>query len=191
MHTHSISSCTFCCVICILFSAICLWHIQQWSPDLKHEEEGAGKGGVISGKRKALCQGLEEVKTVVWRIFLKWGLCLLFCLYNLFLCPWNFCSVMTKEINPKYSLEGLMLKLKLQYFGHLMQRTDSLEKTLMLGKLEGRGRDNRGWDGWMASPTQWTWVWENLGRWWRTGKPGVLWFRGLQWVGHNLGAEQQ
>ena len=140
MHTHSISSCTFCCVICILFSAICLWHIQQWSPDLKHEEEGAGKGGVISGKRKALCQGLEEVKTVVWRIFLKWGLCLPFCLYNLFLCPWNFCSVMTKEINPKYSLEGLMLKLKLQYFGHLMQRTDSLEKTLMLGKLEGRGR---------------------------------------------------
>ena len=45
-----------------------------------------------------------------------------------------------KEINPEYSLEGLMLKLKLQYFGHLMQRTDSLEKTLMLGKIEGRGR---------------------------------------------------
>ena len=48
-----------------------------------------------------------------------------------------------------------MLKLKLQYFGHLMQRTDSLEKTLMLGKIEGRRkRDDRGWDGWMASPTQ-------------------------------------
>ena len=45
-----------------------------------------------------------------------------------------------KEINPEYSLEGLMLKLKLQYFGHLMQRTDSLEKTLMLGKIEGRRR---------------------------------------------------
>ena len=45
-----------------------------------------------------------------------------------------------KEINPEYSLEGLMLKLKLQYFGHLMQRTDSLEKTLMLGKTEGRKR---------------------------------------------------
>ena len=45
-----------------------------------------------------------------------------------------------KEINPEYSLEGLMLKLKLQYFGHLMQRTDSLEKTLMLGKIEGRSR---------------------------------------------------
>ena len=45
-----------------------------------------------------------------------------------------------REINPKYSLEGLMLKLKLQYFGHLMQKTNSLEKTLMLGKIEGRRR---------------------------------------------------
>ena len=50
---------------------------------------------------------------------------------------------MLKEISPEYSLEGLMLKLKLQYFGHLMRRTDSLEKTLMLGKIEGRRR--RGW----------------------------------------------
>ena len=49
-------------------------------------------------------------------------------------------SVHAKEISPEYSLEGLMLKLKLQYFGHLMQRTDSLEKTLMLGKIEGRRR---------------------------------------------------
>ena len=48
-----------------------------------------------------------------------------------------------KEINPEYSLEGLMLKLKLQYFGHLMQRTNSLEKTLMLGKIEGRRRSGR------------------------------------------------
>ena len=60
-----------------------------------------------------------------------------------------------KEISPEYSLEGLMLKLKLQYFGHLMQRTDSFEKTPMLGKIEGKV-DNRGQDGWMASPTQWT-----------------------------------
>ena len=53
-----------------------------------------------------------------------------------------------KEISPEYSLEELMLKLKLQYFGHLMQRTDSLEKTLMLGKTEGgRKVDDRGWDG--------------------------------------------
>ena len=61
----------------------------------------------------------------------------------------------------------LKLKLKLQYFGHLMWRTDSLEKTLMLGKIEGgRRRDNRGWDGWMASLTQWTWVWVSSGSWW-------------------------
>ena len=52
----------------------------------------------------------------------------------------KFCSLGIKEINPEYSLEGLMLKLKLQYFGHLMQRADSLEKTLMLGKIEGRRR---------------------------------------------------
>ena len=52
-------------------------------------------------------------------------------------------QLILKEINPEYSLEGLMLKLKLQYFGHLMQRTDSLEKTLMLAKIEGRRR--RGW----------------------------------------------
>ena len=65
--------------------------------------------------------------------------------------PWNerrYNQSILKEINPEYSLEGLMLKLKLQYFGHLMQRTDSLEKTLMLGKIEGgrrRGRQRMRW----------------------------------------------
>ena len=57
-----------------------------------------------------------------------------------------------KEIKPEYSLEGLMLKQKFQYFGQLMWRAYSLEKTLMLGKIEDREEDNRGWDGWMASP---------------------------------------
>ena len=60
-----------------------------------------------------------------------------------------------KEISPKYSLVGLMLKLKLQYLGHLMQRTDSLKKTLMLGRLTVGEGDDRGWEGWMASLTQW------------------------------------
>ena len=65
-------------------------------------------------------------------------------------------QLILKEINPEYSLKGLMLKLKLQYFGHLMGRAYSLEKTLMLGKIEGRRRgDDRGSDGWMASLTQW------------------------------------
>ena len=80
-----------------------------------------------------------------------------------------------KEMNPQCSLEGLMLKLKLQYFGHLMQRADSLEKIWFSVRLKtgGEGAD-KGWDGWMASPTQWTWVWANSGRWWRTGKSGML-----------------
>ena len=94
-----------------------------------------------------------------------------------------------QEISPEYSLEGLMLKLKLQYFGHLMRTADSFEKTLMLGKIEGGRRgDDRG-DGWMASLTQWTWVWVNSGSRWWTGRPGVLWFMGLQRVGHNWATE--
>jgi len=89
-----------------------------------------------------------------------------------------------KQISPEYSLEGLMLTLKLQYFGHLVQRADSLEGTLMLGKTEAVGDGNdRGWDDWMASPTRWTWVWASSGSWWWTGKPGVLQSMGLQRVG--------
>ena len=62
-----------------------------------------------------------------------------------------------KEISAGFSLEGMMLKLKLQYFGHAMRRVDSLEKTLMLGGSGGRGEgDDRGYDGWMASLTRWT-----------------------------------
>ena len=80
-----------------------------------------------------------------------------------------------KEISPEGSLEGLMLKLKIQYFGHLKQRVDSLEKTLMLRKIGGRRRrGDRGWDGWMASLTQWTWVWVSSRSWWWAGRPGML-----------------
>ena len=93
-----------------------------------------------------------------------------------------------KEINPEYSLEGLMLKF--QYFGHLMRRTGSLEKTLKLERLKaGREGDDRGWDGWMASLTQWTWVWVNSGSRWWTGRPGVLQSMGSQRVGHDWATE--
>ena len=91
-----------------------------------------------------------------------------------------------KEISSEYSLEGLMLKLKLQYSDYWMQRADSLEKTLMVEKIEGRRR--RGWQRmrwWMASPTQWTWVWASSRGWWRIGKPGVLQSMGSQRVRHN------
>ena len=88
-----------------------------------------------------------------------------------------------KEISPGYSLEGLMLKLKFQYFSHLMRRADSSENTLKRLKAGGE-RDNRGWDGWMASPTQWTWVWENCGSWWWIESPGLLQSMGSQRVRH-------
>ena len=94
-----------------------------------------------------------------------------------------------KEINPKYSLEALMLKL--QWFGHLIWRADSSEKTLMPEKMKsGEEGNDRGWDGWMASLTQWTWVWAESGRRW-TGKPGVLQSMTSQRVGHGWAAKQQ
>ena len=98
--------------------------------------------------KKAECWRIEAFELWCWRRLLRFP-----------------CSArrsnqsILKEISPEYLLEGLMLKLKLQYFGHLMQKPDSLEKTLMLGRLKAGGEgDDRGWDGWMASLTQWRWV---------------------------------
>ena len=97
-----------------------------------------------------------------------------------------------QPVNPKenqsWFLEGLMLKLKLQYFGHLMWRVDWLEKTLML-EQKGTERDDRGLDGWMASPSQWTWVWVNSAIWWWTGRPDVLESMGSERVGHDWATE--
>ena len=101
--------------------------------------------------KKVECQRIDAFELWCWRRLLR--------------VPWTARrsnQSILKEISPLCSLEGLMLKLKLQYFGHLMRRVDSLEKTLMLGGIGGRSRgDDRGWDGWMASPTWWTWVWVN------------------------------
>ena len=89
-----------------------------------------------------------------------------------------------KEISPRCSLEGLMLKLKLQYFGHLMRLTH-LERPWCWKDWSQEKTGTTEDDGWMASLTQWTWVWVNSGSWWWTGRPGVLQCMGSQRVGHN------
>ena len=113
----------------------------------------------------------------------------LWCWRRLLRAPWTARrsnQSILKEISPGISLEGIMLKLKLQYFGYLMRRVDSLEKTLMLGGIGGKKRrDDRGWDGWMASLTQWTWVSVNSRSWWWTGRLGMLRFMGSQRVRHE------
>jgi len=111
----------------------------------------------------------------------------LWCWRRLLRVPWTARrsnQSILKEISPEYSFEGLMLKLKLQYFGHLIRKTDSFENTLMWERLKTGERDDRGWDGWMASPTRWPWVWASSGHWWWTGKPGVLPSMGSQIVRH-------
>ena len=113
----------------------------------------------------------------------------LWCWRRLLRVPWTARrsnQSILKEISPGISLEGVMLKLKFQYFGHLMWRVDSLEKLWCWEGLGARREgDDRGWDVWMASLTRWTWVWVNSGSWWWTGRPGVLRFMGSQRVGHD------
>jgi len=125
--------------------------------------------------KKAECRRIVAFELWCWRRLLR--------------VPWTarrFNQSILKEISPGCSLEGLMLKLKLQYFGHLMWIADSFEKPWCWERLRAGGEgDNRGWNCWMASPTQWTWVWVDSGSWWWTGSPGVLWFMGLQRVGHD------
>ena len=125
--------------------------------------------------KKAECWKIDAFELWCWRRFMR--------------APWTerrSNQSILKEISPGYSLEKVMLKLKLQYFGHLMWRVDSLEKTLMLGGIGARRRRGRQRMRWlMASLIRWTWVWVNSGSWWWTGRPVLLWFMWLQRVGHE------
>ena len=114
--------------------------------------------------KRVECQRIDGFELRCWRRLLR--------------VPWTARrsnQFILNEINSEYSLEGLILKLKLQYFGHLLQRTNSGKDPDAGKDLKARGEGvDRGWDGWMASPTHWTWVWVNSGSWWWTGRPGVL-----------------
>ena len=119
--------------------------------------------------KKADCQRIDAFELWCWRRLLRvpWS------------ARWSYQSIL-KEISPEYSSEGLTLKLKLQSFGHLMRRTNSFKKPWCWERLRTGEGDDREWDGWLASPTWWTWVSVGSGSCWWTGKPGVLQSMGSQ-----------
>ena len=120
------------------------------------------------------CESWTIKKSECWRTdaFKLW------CWRRLLRVPWiarRSNQSTPKEINPEYSLEGLMLKLKLQYFGHLIWRANYWKIHWCWERLRaGREGGDRGWDGWMASWIQWIWVWANSGKWWGTGRSGIV-----------------
>ena len=128
---------------------------------------------------KAECQRIDAFKLWCWRRLLK--------------VPWTprrSNQSILKEINHEYLLEGLMLQVKLQYFGDLMPTDDSLEKSLMLRKTEGRRIRRHQRMRWLSLIHERIWFWANSRRLWGTGKPGVLQSLGLQRVGYDWSTEQ-
>ena len=167
----------------------CRWWLQAWCLFLGRKTM-TNLDSVLKSRDIALPTKVHLVKTMVFPVVMyaceSWTIKKaehwrtdafeLWCWGRLLIDPWTARrsnQSILKEISPEYSLEELMLKLKLPYFGHLMRRAD------------------RRWDGWMTSLTQWTWVWASSGRWWRTGRPGVLQSVGSWRVGHAWVTEQQ
>ena len=129
--------------------------------------------------KKAECRRTDAFELWCWRRLLR--------------VPWTAGrsnQSILKEISPECSLEGLMLKRKRQYFGHLCEELTHLNRSWCWERLKAGGEgDDRGWDGWMASPTWGTWVWVNSWSWWWTGRPGMLQSMGLQRIGHTWATE--
>ena len=112
----------------------------------------------------------------------------LWCWRRLLKVPWTARrsnQPILKEISSEYSLEGLMLMLKLQYLGTWCEQLTHLKRPWYWERLRPGEGDNGGWDGWMVLPTQRTWVWVSSGSWWWVGRPGVLRFMGSQRVRHD------
>ena len=128
--------------------------------------------------KKAECRRIVTFELWCWRKLLR--------------VPWTARrsnQSILKEIGPGCSLEGLM-KLKFQYLATWCKEMTHWKSPWCWERLRAGGEgDDRGWDGWMASPTQWTWVWVDSRCWWWTGKPGVLWFMGWQRVRHDWATE--
>ena len=129
--------------------------------------------------KKAECQRIDAFELWCWRRLLR--------------VPWTARrsnQSILKEISPEYSLHGLILKLKLQYFETWCEELTHWKRPWCWERLKVGGEgDNRGWDGWMVSPTQWTWVRVSSGRWWCTGRPGMLQSMGSQRVAHDWATE--
>ena len=131
------------------------------------------------------CESWTVKKAECWRIdaFELW------CWRRLLRVPWTAKrpnQSILKEISPGISLEGMMLKLKLQFLATSCEELTHWKRLWCWEGLEAGGEgDDRGWDGWMASLTRWTWVWVNSGSWWWRERPGLLRFMGSQRVGHD------
>ena len=132
-----------------------------------------------------VCESWTVKKAERWRIdaFELW------CWRRLLIVPWTARGSnqsILKEISPEYSLEGLMLSWNSKSLATWCEELTHLKRPWCWERLKTGGEgDNRGWDDWMTSPTQWTWVWVNSGSWWWTEKPGMLQPMGSQRVGHN------
>ena len=156
-------------------------------------------GSVLKSRDITLLTKIHTVKAMVFPVFMyvceSWTIkkaelqrtdtFKLWCWRRLSRVPWTSRRLnqsILKEINPEYSLEGLMLKLKFQYFGHLMQRRLSGKNPDGGDRLKAGGEgDDRGWDDWMASPTQWAWVWAN----WEIVKDREAWCAAVHGVTKN------